>query len=151
MINNIFDDIKYAYDLEAFSIEFRPERVYRAIDNFDCFVRAGEDSKAFIKEFSIAFQEGERWVQKTMAVCSMVDFPFSLEHFRWVWIAFSLVRLVKDFFDADHFNLQMKDKSKNTICCESALTKFMKTVNYRQLKVYESVRDYPERCIKNNF
>ena len=49
MEHSIFDNIMYAYDLTVVSCYFRPERVYSAIENFDYYVKPGQDTQRFMK------------------------------------------------------------------------------------------------------
>ena len=146
--NTIIENIRYAYNLDTFSTAFRPERVYSAIENFDYFIKPGQDVSVFMKEYENAFKEGTEVTEKMKRACSVVNFPFSYEHTRWVMTAFGLVRLVKEFLDEDFF----KSNTRNIVDFrreeEKVFFAYLKR-DKTQYDIYMDVRNYPTRTLLN--
>ena len=147
--STIIENIRYAYDLDTFSTAFRPEWVYSAIENFDYFIKPGRDINAFMKEYENAFKEGKETTEKMKRVCSVVNFPFSYEHTRWVMTAFSLVRLVKEFLDEDF----VASNASNIVDFRPEGDKMFFVClkrNKSQYDAYMDVRNYPTRALLNS-
>jgi len=139
----IIDNIKYGYNLEVFSVEFRPERIYSAIENFDYYVKPGMDTQIFMKEFETAFNQGKEMVTKMKYYSDMVSLPFSYEHSLWVMTAFSLVRLIKEFLNKDYFSSQIYRKVHEENNNQTALITFLNRYNIELLTLYKVIRNYP--------
>ncbi|MBQ7768050.1 MAG: hypothetical protein IJ403_04125 [Oscillospiraceae bacterium] len=145
MEHSIIDDIMYAYDLTVVSCHFQPERVYSAIENFDYYVKPGQDTQQFMKAFTDAFRSGQKSVKTMQKACGLPDHLFRYEHSLWVLTSLALVQVVKDFLDEDFLQSNLKnDVNTWSRTKQPFFTQLRK--NQTLFKNYKFVRNYPKRA-----
>ena len=142
---SIFDNIMYAYDLTVVSCYFRPERVYSAIENFDYYVKPGQDTQRFMKAFTDALRLGQKSVKTMQKACGLPDHLFRYEHSLWVMTSLALVQVVKDFLDEDFLQSNIQNVM-NT--CRKTKQPFFTHLRKNEMlfKKYKFIRNYPKRA-----
>lgn len=115
------------------------DKVYTAVAHGYYFVKPGKNARDFMHELNLSLIEG---IKDGVEKYADMNCPSCISDYTWVSVAKRTLKVVRDFFDREFFEVQSRTTSYEALDPNVLLVEYLNKMDINQIEKFRSLIDH---------